>query len=772
MVVGLVRTHSLEQARAYVTAYYLDRKGRVIEGTEVRSDLVGGQRLDDEWVPVTVPLPGNVPGSRYIGLSLWLTQRSIWDKGPRPKRAIERLDVEAAAWFDDITVYRLPRVMLRSGNSGNIFSEHEPVVLMTEVNDPDGLHLTATLDVRDAAGDLVESLDAPIQSTGAARTDRFELTELPLGVYDAELRVATAETVLVRKQLRFARLGTPVSSPAAVGRGFGVILDTTEARLLPHQGALLNALHPQYVKTPIWNAQSAMLGEEPNIAAIDATLEAIVAARADPVGIMQDEPEGLTTADGARMLSMVDVFSEDPAGWKPLIAAVWSRYAGLIHVWQLGQEGDRPVFLDDRLSDLMPRLRAEMRPLMSEPLLALPGEAHFELDATLGDYQAIRLPNTIAADDIARHLKPLITDDPHRTWITVEPLPVAGYERKVRLHDLARRLVEARYLGVGGVFLAAPWKGRLDLLNAEVNPSEDYIVLRTVADLLGDAKPISRMTLGGQDEAIVFDRNGQAIIFVSNPRALGEGRTQHLWLGENAAQVDLWGRKTTLRTVGSRQRVDIGVEPSFIIHTPTWLLEFRRQFRIEPRVFETSFDGAHREIVFSNPYNQPINGMLRLVVPPDWDIRPIRIPFVLRPGQEHRETVQMHLPINAESGVTSLIGEFSLDADRRLNLIVPTWFELGLNGVDVDTFVFQSGGNLIVRVTMTNQGAKTISFDGNLLIPGRSPITRLFAQFETGQSLTKDFVLENASELSGQFVRISLKEVQGGRIWNRVIQIP
>ena len=41
-----------------------------------------------------------------------------------------------------------------------------------------------------------------------------------------------------------------------------------------------------------------------------------------------------------------------------------------------------------------------------------------------------------------------------------------------------------------------------------------------------------------------------------------------------------------------------------------------------------------------------------------------------------------------------------------------------------------------------------------------------------GQSVTKEYVLAKADELTGRQVRVHLNERQGGRIWNRLLTVP
>jgi hypothetical protein len=769
LVVGWVKARSLETTRAYLTACYLDRKGVVIPGTERRSELVGGQP-DIDWRPITVPLPGNIPGSRYIGLDLWLTQSEVWNTDAPPIHHAAREDVKATAWFDDITVFRLPRVTLGSAHPGNAFLEGEPVELQTEVNDPDGLSLTATLTLTDVQGVKIAERPVPIRAQGSG-FERFRFDDLPVGLYGAELVVSSEATVLVSRRLTFIRLPATLSPPQSSGRNFGAILNDVSPTALAGQAELLKALHVEHVKVPVWSPQ---LASAPNsaMAELKSCLEAVVSASGEPIGVLTDRPilnHGVAS-DGQRTRPLMDILNDDPAGWRPLIAGTWSLYAGLIPIWQLGADGES-VGQDPRTATVLPVLRREMAPLMGHPVLALGATVGQARGPSSADYQSILVPASIPTDCVGEYLRAAAVNPFERTWAVVQPISKRNYSRELWLGDLARRVVEARFAGPAAVFLPAPWSIRADALSAEIVPREELILFRTIADVLGRAVPVSRSAIDGQARCLTFDRNGRAILFVWDPDAPAEGRDHVLYLGPEAQTIDMWGHVSTPAPVGNEQLVRIGPTPQFIVNTPTWLFEFRRQFSIDPPDVEASFDPCERSITFRNTYREPINGMLRLVPPPDWDIRPNRIMFSLAPGQQFRQQIAIRFPVNAEAGLTPLVGEFTLDADHRYRVISAAWLELGLKNIVLETESFRRGTSLVVRQSLANNSSETVSFSGYLLAPQRERIERSFWNFQPGQTAAKEFVLENADALAGQKIRLSLKEMQGTRVWNRVLTV-
>ncbi len=773
LIVAWVRTQGLDTARAYMTACFLDRKGHKLAGTELRSSLAGGVPQSD-WQALAIGLHDPPENARYIGITLWLTQQAIWDSRPFPPHFIHREDIQATAWFDDVTVFRLPRVSLKTSNPGNVFGPAEPVEIRAEVADPDGLVLAAGLQIESADGRFRENRPVEIGAEGQGGT-RVVYDRLAVGLYRVELKVETGEVPLTWRTLRLAKLPAPFSPPVAIGKGFGLILDDTAPELLPAQRELLRHLRTEAVKLPVWRAQqAAVAGLPPDTAPLDAYMEAIVDAGAEPVGVLVDDPSSAATGHLAAVQSMMDILSEDPLVWKPMIAHLWGRYAGLIHVWQVGRDDDEATAADYRLGNVIEHLATEMAGIMSNAHLATGHSLRRPAEPPgAADHRVVEVPAGVPLTDLAGCLEPVVASArPGHAWVTVRAHRADVYPREVRLAELARRMVEARFLGSGVVFASAPWETEAGVLGVSADPTEDYLVVRTVSDVLGAARPVSRMTLGAGARCLVFDRNGRALAFVWDEYAPPQGREHLLYLGEDAEQIDLWGNRVEMPPAGRHHRVRIGPMPTFIVNTPTWLLEFRREFAVSPALVEASFESESREIRFRNTFHEPISGLLRLLGPEGWDVRPSKFSFALQPGEEFRQTVAIRFPANAEAEVRSLVGDFSLDADRRYQIVTPAWFELGLADIDLDTFAYRHGDHAVIRVAMTNRTPSVLNFDAYVIAPGRQRSERLFAYVQSGQSVGKEFLLERAGELSGRDIRIGLRERTGTRMWNRVLRLP
>ena len=119
-----------------------------------------------------------------------------------------------------------------------------------------------------------------------------------------------------------------------------------------------------------------------------------------------------------------------------------------------------------------------------------------------------------------------------------------------------------------------------------------------------------------------------------------------------------------------------------------------------------------------------------------------------------------------------ILAECSIDADRRYVFSTPAWFDFGLEGIDLSAFAYRSGDRVKVRLSMTNRTPQTLHFEGYVVAPARQRIERRFVNFQSGQSLTRTFVLSDAADLAGKNVRVGLKEIQGSRLWNQIVAIP
>ncbi len=180
-ITARIRSKDLLHARAALGAHFLNRAGQRIPGSEVQSPTVGGPTAEPVWQTVMLELPGKFPGARYIGLTVTIEQSRTQSQQEKRPGQIELRDVRGGAWFDNIEVIRLPRILLTTEAPGNVFDPEQPVVVLAEAGDSDGIGLQAELEIRSAGGERVHVSQMPIQKQRRSPAHRVELPDLAPG---------------------------------------------------------------------------------------------------------------------------------------------------------------------------------------------------------------------------------------------------------------------------------------------------------------------------------------------------------------------------------------------------------------------------------------------------------------------------------------------------------------------------------------------------------------------------------------------------------------
>ncbi|MBN1490096.1 MAG: hypothetical protein JXA69_09280, partial [Phycisphaerae bacterium] len=370
-----VRTQGLKRARAFFGAALMDRSGETIPGTLTYSGKVGGPKDAGDWQQLDVRLPGNVRNARFISLSLFLTQPEALG-GPQrgtPDSADEIADIHGTAWFDDIRVYRLPRVHLGTGVPGNVFTADDTPALHVLVNDPDGVGLTARLTLRDGDGITQLTRELPIQPVEQAEPDVIALPALRPDIYEAELTVSAEAGVLASRSVRLARMAPRLTESSAdvPARGFGVIITNLKDGTAPDQLRLIEQLRVECVKLPVWLLASLRMADPSAATALtEAYLTDLAGRNRELIGWIG--PDTQTAQNIREHGSLLDLLSADPEKWRPSLAYAWSLYSGLVHWWQIGDEKDTSIVWDPRLPAAVEAVRQQMTEVIDSPRIAIP----------------------------------------------------------------------------------------------------------------------------------------------------------------------------------------------------------------------------------------------------------------------------------------------------------------------------------------------------------------------------------------------------------------
>ncbi len=164
-----MRTQDLRRAGAWLRTYFVDGDGQRIERS-VRAR--GPVRSGGKWEQVSIRLNGDALDAAWIGLQVELRQAGRRPDSPLGNHQLLLTDVKAKAWIDDIAIWQLPRVIVRSQSPVNIVRAPTRPELVLQVRDVAGHELEARATVYDHRWNPVASMG---QRVGGGASDAVAL---------------------------------------------------------------------------------------------------------------------------------------------------------------------------------------------------------------------------------------------------------------------------------------------------------------------------------------------------------------------------------------------------------------------------------------------------------------------------------------------------------------------------------------------------------------------------------------------------------------------
>lgn len=768
LVVGWIRTAQLDDGRAVLSAYHLDRDQRPITETQRFSAPVGESR-DGAWQEIRVALPGGPPRARAIGLTLWIVQEDVWRPGPRPKRYIAMHNIHGRAWFDDIRIYRLPRVTLATDAPGNAFPADRPVVLNVTVSDADTRGIGVRLQVADADGRVVFGDDLTIQPGESPAPIPIRLPDIDDGLYRATLHVSAAGETLAERTLDFARVSSADPNDDDGVRALGIVLESGGRSPADTELRLLRVLRAGAVRIPVWSGR----GDVPDLIdysrETDQLLHELLRARVVVEGVFAGPPAELTRAAGAYPQSLMSVLDAEKAAWQPHLTRVVAPYASVFRSWQIGADGDSAVVGDARLPRVVQALRQEMESLTTAPQITVPGSIQWAPDGegTGADGVCLEVDAAVLPEFIKEHL-----DAYRERKVPVSsafiPLPRDGrMDRGGLLRDWFKRLVFTRHAGIETLFVSQPWNVRTAGDAVTTEPTEEFVLLHTFVELVGSADPGDRVYLAPGVTALAFDEGERSVLVMWDDHAGPDGTEYILQLGGASRQVDMWGRSTPIElTDDGRHRIRLSHSPTIVDNVERWLLALRTTMNLNPRFLAMGFERHEVEFTITNPHESAVSGELRFDPPPGWQIRPSRLSLTLAPGQTLVAPLNVSFGRDETAGPRGIDVSMKLMADRTYELTVPLEVTIGETDLDAWGLAFFVGDRLIVRHGVTNRSNETLNLRSVAIVPGRSRQYRLIDEFKAGQTITVEYHVKNGESLRGRSIRLNLREIKGPRLHN------
>jgi hypothetical protein len=799
-VEGYVQTTPLANARARLTAYFVDLDGVAIPSTVTYSDPYAARRADDDtWHRLSVELSADAPNAASLVVELALLQPQQFADNSLGRRTLFTQDIRGSAWFDDVLVSQVPRVKMRTDRPGNIFRRGEALRLEVLISDRFTDDLAAQLIVHDAEGKKVYQHSGALEMSGAetlgpGRKRIWEtLPELPAGWYEVSL-VMTSRGHYVGDQTLDLVLLADSAPPVVPDERFGIV-----ATDLPFDGwwelpDILSFLGTGRVKLAVWNKTGDIQQLDP--AAFDRILAQLQELRITLTACLVDLPPSIADkltarqrladaeqafAGAAPRVSTADsvwpqLLKANPEDWQPQLSGLIARHAAHLERWQLGADGSEAFVNDKSMRQVYDQVYAQFAALVHEPDLAMPWPAWYELDGRLPATVALSVPPQVLPSQLPLYMQDLRGQKGHNLSLTLQLLDRKEYGRDVQIRDFAQRIVYALAADAKRIDVPLPFSVRHEGDDLVKQPQEMLMIMRTLMTTLGGSTFKGKVPIAEGVEAFLFERAGQGIMVLWDRGTTAGVKQLAVNLGSRPQRIDLWGNVTPLlspddaRSSGTTQ-LAIGPMPILLVDIDASTAMLRASVALDRPLLESSFQPHPRRLKFTNPYRTAIGGTVKLKAPPGWTINPPTHTFTLNPGETFDRELTIEFPYNSFAGSKMLEAQFMVQSERNTNFSVPLTLRLGLSDVGMQTLALRDGNDVIVQQTIQNYGERPIDYSSFAIFPGQARQERLVTNLAAGRTTLKRYRFSDVKVTPGMKIRVGVKELEGSRILNDEVEI-
>lgn len=762
-VEGYIRPDRLVHARACLSAHWIDKDGKDLAESLVRSEFIGSEDEPHNWVRVELRLPPAPPSAHALGLVAWVLQEAQWNPEATEPRRILRTDVHGGAWFDDLRVVRMPRMELATSSRTNVLLPHSPQELRVVLADPDDSSLHGAVTISDADGRPVAKFPVRVVLDAFAEPQRFPVEGLSPGVYRAVFQVQADETPIAREEVAFAVAAPLGERSEGATRTFGVALDHGGLRDPLSESQLLIEQLVRAAKIPIMTSPRDGQNDAGRERVMKESLRNLTHAGFDLVGVLTTAQTETALAGRSSTDTLVDLFSGDPSHWEESLGRVIAPLSDVISWWQLGRD-DTPMFVLDRRSrDAAEALRRALRSYVTLPQIVLPCTATqvSDADGVPADGYSLEVSGLPDPRELARRLTAERDRLGTRTTAFVAPLGT-DYARRPRIGDWARRVIAARHSGVDAVFVPQTWSLRPSSRGPQVEPDETFIVLRTIAYAIGSAVPGPRLAIGDGVECLTFHTGDTATYAIWDMSAPKVGKDRELLLGPRAKAFDLWGNELPVApTEHGNTTLRLSSLPVLVTRVPAWLPSLQTAFELSPARIDAQVGAVELELTANYQGAAAVTADARIGLPSEWEVFPRELSLHLAPFRRVHFPLSVVIPSGEPAGTKSFPLAIRL-VDEDVRFDVPLSIEIALADVEVSGSAVVQGDKLLLRHVVTSHAPSPLNFRAAAAVPGRERQHRPFTDLRPGETQVVEYRFRGGRELVGRRVRLTLNETNDG----------
>lgn len=772
LIVGYVRCENMRESRAFLEAFYVDRFGELVPGTRQIASLhnsIAKRGEEEPWQEFSLLLPGDVPAAHGLRIRLMLLQGYVWREPPAD--AVDPIipqDVNPTAWFDDISIYRLPSATLHFSNPANIVQPESSEELVVRVHNATDQVLQAQVVISGPDGKVVHT-DQKDVSAQQTLPWLSPLPELAPNVYRAQLELSNNSDSLIERFLDFVVLN-PLPQQHSIKGNVGIDM---AAERIYHPSAvadLINALGAGVVTVGV-----------PMIGALESSDEIqyfeelshlgreLNARRIAVIGnlLADDVNPGITSGTSTRR------FIQDAERFQRSSDSAFAPHlGGLIVTWQLGHprlEGLEPAWT----KSLLDSVRAQMDRYVALPELVIPRSV---MDPTEQPEEGHLwyVPASLPTRDLPRQLDMFGDRTSLPRWLMMDWDRKPVIEGNTAASELARRIVIAAALDPDRMFIPAPIRVGIESGQPSWTPTEHFIPVRTLYHYLSGKRGVGAIPLAGDGIALIFDGPQDSCVICWTWRGSALKEPVGVYFGGEPKIVDLWGREKPVTVHDDRAELMLTPTPQILVDVDAPLALLQASFEIDPSYVQTHLTEPKPILSFRNHYTESLIGTLELEAPRGWSLDPTRESITVGAGGTYELPLDLSAPARHPAGRQELRATLTLERPIETQLEFRVPLTLGLKDLHVDVALNWENGSLRIDQSIQNLSEETVSFLGLCEVPGRAPRDASFLDLPAGESVTHTYLFrdEQIEELRGMRASLRLTEHGGDRELNQVVEIP
>lgn len=814
LVTAAIRTEGLSAARASISARFLDSDLKPILASEVRSELVYSP---DDWTSIALRVPGKWQTAAYIQLDLELLQPQQFSGSSGPaKHQVWNEDTKGFAYFDDVGVFQLPRLELIPTGGQPIIISPDALAFGAVVRDLTGEDLTATLTLRDIAGEIIAS-EVQHMGPGGGELD-WSPAVSKFGWYEAQLAISSGSAIVGRASCAVVWL-PPRTAATTSGRGimpkrdvsFGVVTSSMSESQLAAIPDLLSRLRIFALTLPVVTTAQPM-----DINALKNVIQRLLVGGVQPTLWIQGiSPQ---VANELRIEAQEPLLLTDhpEAVWLAMVQPLLDVFGQRIPRWQVGAVPSLPTWSEQDLGARLKKFRTVLERTCPGAKLSLPWSGDLTWPTGPGAPPAQTINITLPAHFPVTSIPALVQQwrvgldsqtfagaMPPELHVTILTDPDEAPEDQAtdliqRTAMLWRELEMSENAGEGSrprLSILDPWQPAAGpglaivpgpMLGVWTNLAERLTGRRVVAVLENQPNLICIVLAGPPSAQPGVRSTGTIIAWAGNRAADATLRGYFTAPGNSLKLFDAFGNTSIILPQDSSglYTINVGSRPVILEGVDTELTQFSAGFTISPSFVQAVATVHEHEIVLRNPWPMRITGEIHLPSQQQAGRQPWRftpsapITFSIAPGQTQRLPFAFSFGPTEEAGPRTLQASVKLTADQIypiMKLAAP--LTIGLEDLELNTSISLgptvSGPDVFVVATVTNTGRFNRTLQVELVAPGEARQRLPVSNLGPGESAVRKFVVRGgASKLAGKRLRVTLVDNEGLERLNKFVVVP